>query len=190
MSNDKYEVNSSEVKPLITRAAQIDQELAEISLREREADLRIKKAKLAEIDLLEETRRNAALVQAASLRDFNASQRQEKINCNHMKGGTDGQGRIGTGDANTNFCLHVHRYPMGERIVLCTRCQFDWHPGDQGEYIIRNGRKIKNPTGISYKNALQMAAKSTNKESSSIQFTITKNEPVEFTANKDEYPDE
>jgi hypothetical protein len=199
MSTDKHEVhevkvqevnNSSEVKPLVTRAAEIDAQLAEITLREREADLRIKMAKLAEIELNESTRKNQALIQCTSLKDFNNAQRAEKYACNHCKGGIDGQGKIGTGDATSNFCLHINTYPMGERVILCTRCQFEWHPGDQGEYIIRNGRKVKNPTGISYKHALVMAAKTTNKPSSSIIFTITQNAPVESDGNKEQYPDE
>lgn len=183
------EVMNNEVKPL--KKADIDAQLADISLKEREADLRIKQAKLAEIEQREHRIKAQNATREASLKEFNAVQRQEKMACNHMKGGTDGNAKIGTGDAQNNFSVFINRYPNGERVVHCTRCQMEWHPGDTGEYLVRWGRKIKNPTGISYKHALVMASRSTNKESSAIQFSIVKNEPSEATTPaKEEYPDE
>lgn len=154
----------------------VDEQLQDVVLLEKQADLKIKLAKLREIDGQEEIRKRNAETAESSLKDFNHQQALEKYNCTHLKGGRDGNGRYDTGDDNRNHSVFINRYPSGERVVHCTRCQAEWHPGDTTDYLIRDGRKVSNPTRKSYQEALKMAAQSTNRESSSITFTITKNE--------------
>ena len=187
MSNTKDEVKKDEAKtqPAVN---DVDAQLAAAALEEKKLDLEIKQHNVDNMKREKESRARTNEAKVKGLKDFNASQRSETQRCNHRKGGVDGSGRLGTGDSD-RFSVYIFRYPMGERVVHCSRCQAEWHPGDTHEYLIRAGRKIKNPTGISYANALAMAAKSNNREGSAIQFTVTKGEAA-AAGTAAEYPDE
>src|SRR5712664_1428588 len=98
MSNDKQQRS-------------IDEQLAEANLLEKKADLKIKLAKLKEIDDAEEHVRLTSAMRESSLKDFNAEQEGVKFNCTNMKGGMDGDGKHYSGDDVKNHCVHINRYP-------------------------------------------------------------------------------
>lgn len=164
----------------------IDEQLAEATLLEKKADLKIKLAKLKELDAADAKKEMTAEMREEALEDFNAKQDGEKSSCNHMKGGMDGEGKLGTGDDNKNHCVVLNRDPIGTTYALCTRCQGNWFPGDTREvwaftaanFYAKKRIKFRNPTGKSYEDALRMAAQSNNRQMSSITFEIRKNGQV------------
>jgi len=164
----------------------IDEQLAEVTLEEKRADLKIKRAKLKELEDAEEKQIMTAEEREAALADFNAKQDGEKYNCTHMKGGMDGEGKYSTGDDNKNHCVLINRDPVGTRFVLCSRCQSCWFPGDTREkwvggsaaaYYSKKRVYVRNPNGKSYEDALKMAAQSNNRAMSGITFDIVRNTP-------------
>lgn len=175
------------LEPKAKKVSKADR-LEEISIQEKELDLEIKQANVEKLKADKERKTRINAQRASSLSEFNFQQREEKRRCNHLKGGIDGDGKLGTGDGKPSVFLF--RYPMGERVAHCSRCQAEWHPGDKAEYLVRFGRKVKNPTGMGYEHALVMAAKSNNREGSSIQFTITKLEQVPGQLEGEQFPDE
>lgn len=86
--------------------------------------------------------------------------RQSK--CTHLKGGRN---RIRT--QAKDFAVSSHRFVNNEQVVRCLLCGAKWKSKDTTEYLYRYGKQIPNHTGIGWREALQMAAESSNKPSSS-----------------------
>jgi hypothetical protein len=172
------EMSNNDAAPEVKKqqsAAQVEAALKAVEIEEKQLDLEIKRENVARLRNDRATKENRAKTREATLQEFNKNLANTHRNCKHMKGGTDvAQNLQAGGDNASNYSVHIFKLPTGERIVLCTRCQMEWHAGDPSEYLIRFGRKIPNPTKLSYKHALVMASRSTNKESASVQFNRTK----------------
>lgn len=78
--------------------------------------------------------------------------------CNHKKGGRDYASTQKRGDGD-NYSVIIHSMPLGNTVVLCTRCLFLWEPGTTAKFL-RNG-KTPNPTGISWNDAIRFPTDNT-----------------------------
>jgi len=99
-----------------------------------------------------------------------AEQRQKaaamQAGCNHRKGGKDYASTQKRGDGD-NYAVVKHTFPLGDTAVICTRCLFIWKHGTSAEKMPDGS---PNPTGISYKEAINFPTDNT--PSGSVQFGL------------------
>lgn len=88
-----------------------------------------------------------------SFREAAQKQAQMQAGCNHKKGGRDYAATNKRGDGD-NYSVIPHTMPLGNTIVLCTRCLFMWTPGTSAKFMPDG--KTKNPTGISWAEAIKL----------------------------------
>lgn len=83
-------------------------------------------------------------------------------NCKHLKGGKTRQ-RGQQKDPN----VFAHTFTDGTIMIKCNSCRAKWYKEDTKEFLVRNGQKIENWTGIGWKEAMELCEESSNKPSSS-----------------------
>jgi hypothetical protein len=64
----------------------------------------------------------------AGIRRQNETQAAKKANCWHKKGGK-GVEQLARGN-DSNYAVVKHILPTGELIIVCQRCEGEWHPPD------------------------------------------------------------
>ena len=122
-----------------------------------------REARLAQKELAEEEKKTTLGKQRA----LNAKNRTQRLfikqqRCTHLKGGKV-KARTGVRD----FALFHHMYIDLDRLIGCFICKMRWRPKDTDEYLIRDGRKIRNHTKIGWAKALEMFEQSSNTLTSS-----------------------
>ena len=80
--------------------------------------------------------------------------------CRHLKGGKH---RDNFNDPRIDYIVYTHTYIDGETVIKCRTCNMRWKKEDTKEYLVRNGHKIKNHTGIGWREAYMMTVQSTDK---------------------------
>ena len=124
----------------------------------------------------------------AKQRAFNAKNRNEKSfakqqRCKHLKGG-----KVKSKTGVKDYALFHHTYIDKSQLVGCFICKMRWKPGDTPEYLVRNGRRIRNHTKIGWLEVNQLFSDSSNTPSMS-EIPQTMNE-VEFAGGEDIGPAE
>lgn len=134
--------------------------------------------------LLRQQARDAAKEEAEVLRketrnkqrDINASQHGQKrlikqMNCGHKKGGKNAKAGL------VDFNVYIHTYINKEQVIRCCSCGMKWKAEDTVEFLVRNGRQIKNHTGKGWKEAVAMLSQTSNKPSTSeIPYEVSSSE--------------
>jgi hypothetical protein len=87
-----------------------------------------------------------------------ASDVRRYTNCDHLQGNH----KLGEEPFKVVAHLSHHTYQSGIQRIRCNKCGFRWFPGDTQDHIKRSGKVSKNPTGMSYKDAVKMCMKSKN----------------------------
>ena len=102
--------------------------------------------------------RNAAKDEAyQKLSDYNVEEEHKKQTiCTHLKGGR------GPKNAKVDYALYHHTFPDASTYIRCQICGMKWKKGDTEETIRRFGKDQPNHTGISWRQAVQLLASSTN----------------------------
>ena len=90
-----------------------------------------------------------------------AEKREKQRRCRHLKGGK--LQRPGMSDFNVG----MHTFVDGERVISCYSCGMKWKQKDTKEYLLRDGKRYRNHTGLSFHDAFVMLQGSTNTESKS-----------------------
>jgi len=80
--------------------------------------------------------------------------------CRHLKGGKH---RDNFNDPRIDYIVYTHTYIDGETVIKCRTCNMRWKKDDTKEYLVRNGHKIKNHTGIGWRETYMMTVQSTDK---------------------------
>jgi hypothetical protein len=132
-----------------------------------ELELEKLRAEVMQMRATNEQRREARKDQELAFRDAEQKAANLSRNCNHKKGGRDYASTAKRGDGD-NYSIIPHTMPLGETIILCTRCLFIWKPGTS-EKFMPDGR-TPNPTGIPYQIALRFPTD--NSPSGSVLFGI------------------
>lgn len=111
--------------------------MAEKSTKDRLEEVRLLKEEL-ELEALQEsvaksreTKIRQLAIQAQNAAQFKSDREQEaakQSRCNHRKGGWGIEG-LQNGNAN-DYAVNKMTYADGRTIVMCTRCQKEWKPGD------------------------------------------------------------
>jgi hypothetical protein len=90
--------------------------------------------------------------------------------CKHLKGGKHKL----KADQKIDPNVSIHNFIDGKTVVKCHTCGAKWRPEDTVEFLIRDGKKVKNHTGSGWSDAapgkmsaLQMIQLTTNSISSS-----------------------
>lgn len=96
----------------------------------------------------------------------------KQSNCKHLKGG-----RFRSKGQQADPAVYHHRFTNGDQAIKCTLCHAKWTPQDTKEFLYRNGHKITNWTKKGWEEALQLAEESSNRPSSSEQFSVTEVNP-------------
>jgi hypothetical protein len=89
----------------------------------------------------------------------------EKINiqsmCTHKKG------HKGVKSPKVDYAVYFHTFTDQSSYIRCQICGMKWRKLDTKEHIFRGGEQLVNHTGLSWKDAYQMVAESTNTASAS-----------------------
>lgn len=105
-----------------------------------------------------EMRKRAREDNERGFRDKQAKDATLQAGCNHKKGGRDYASTQKRGDGD-NYSVVPHTMPLGNTIVLCTRCLFMWEPGCTAKFL-KDG-KTRNPTGVSWNDAIRFPTDNT-----------------------------
>jgi|SRR5208283_1196776 len=82
--------------------------------------------------------------------------------CSHLKGGKH---RDNFNDPRIDYIVYTHTYINGEVVIRCRTCGMRWKKEDTKEFLVRNGHKIPNHTGLGWRDAYMMTKASTDKAS-------------------------
>ena len=123
----KFSVNIAELDKKTD--AQIAADLDRLNREERELDLELKREQVATL----KAKRTAQLERARSAQtaiiQYMAQREAQQRACNHLKGGTGAEAFIrGQGDS-PYYAVIKHKKPNGKWMVLCQRCNREWHEG-------------------------------------------------------------
>ena len=66
-----------------------------------------------------------------------------------------------------DYAVYFHTFLDAKSYIRCQICGMKWRKDDTAETLIRYGKPVPNHTGIGWKEAVQMAKKSTNTPSAS-----------------------
>lgn len=73
--------------------------------------------------------------------------------CNHLKGLT---GKGFKAPLIKTYMLGLHIFPDNTVRIKCEKCSMKWYKTDTKEFIIRDGAKLPNPTGMGFNEALAL----------------------------------
>lgn len=103
----------------------------------------------------------------ANAREFTRNLLLTQAQCKHRKGVWP---RLGTdkfpGPVTVDYAVYLHTFSDRKRIIKCQLCKMTWKPDDTKQYLVQNGQKITNHTGIGWQEAFEMVGQSSNKASS------------------------
>lgn len=161
--------------------AEVDAELKRLELQQRaqeveykKYDIELKKEEFKKLqgkrqEVLETTKQKMA-----SLRNFIANREATQARCNHRKGGTGQEAIIHGQGSSAMYCVIKHRLPNATYMVLCQRCNKEWHDA-QGPW---NGYPETKPATKGFKEALNFPTDNTSSVSSTFTFQKTSDIPV------------
>ena len=98
---------------------------------------------------------------------YAAAKMETQKNCRHLKGGKSRQR-----GQQKDPAVYAHTFTDGTTVIKCQLCSAKWTPKDTAEWYTRGTVKVKNWTGIGWREALEMAGESSNRPSSSERFFI------------------
>jgi hypothetical protein len=103
----------------------------------------------------------------ANAREFTRNLLLTQAQCKHRKGIWP---RLGTdkfpGPVTVDHAVYLHTFSDRKRTIKCQLCKMTWKPDDTKQYLVQNGVKITNHTGIGWEDAFAMVNQSSNKASS------------------------
>lgn len=92
------------------------------------------------------------------------TQARKYAKCDHLHGKT-GKGYVAP--KIRSYILGKHIFPDGTVRIKCEKCGMKWYRTDTREYIIRDGQKLPNPTGLSFQDAYNLYKESDRDETHS-----------------------
>lgn len=117
--------------------------------REAEQYLESQKAKVAA-----EVKRQEAYARMEAIWAEEARNKARKwAHCNHLKGLT---GKGFKAPLIKTYMLGLHIFPDNTVRIKCEKCSMKWYKTDTKEFIIRDGAKLPNPTGMGFNEALAL----------------------------------
>lgn len=99
--------------------------------------------------------------------------------CNHLKGLT---GKGFKAPLIKMYMLGIHTFPDKTVRIKCEKCGMKWYKTDTVEFIVRDGAKLPNPTGLGFVEALALYRESDpdgSHRSSAMRFSAEANAPLE-----------
>ena len=117
--------------------------------REAEQYLEAQKAKVAA-----EIKRQEAYARMEAIWAEEARNKARRwARCNHLKGLT---GKGFKAPLIKTYMLGLHIVPDNTVRIKCEKCSMKWYKTDTKEFIIRDGAKLPNPTGMGFNEALAL----------------------------------
>lgn len=117
--------------------------------REAEQYLEAQKAKVAA-----EIKRQEAYARMEAIWAEEARNKARRwARCNHLKGLT---GKGFKAPLIKTYMLGLHIFPDNTVRIKCEKCSMKWYKTDTKEFIIRDGAKLPNPTGMGFNEALAL----------------------------------
>lgn len=117
--------------------------------REAEQYLEAQKAKVA----AEIKRQEAYARMEAIWAEESRNKARRWARCNHLKGLT---GKGFKAPLIKTYMLGLHIFPDNTVRIKCEKCSMKWYKTDTKEFIIRDGAKLPNPTGMGFNEALAL----------------------------------
>lgn len=131
----------------------IDKEMLELMKAREMREAAEYAARIKEADrLAAEQREKYRRMEEAWAEDARRKFRRWK-NCNHLRGLT-GPNYVAP-LIKVSF-LGLHIFPDNTVRIKCEKCGMKWYKTDTAEFIVRDGQKQENPTGLSFHDALQL----------------------------------
>ena len=110
--------------------AEIKQELETLELERKRLELELMRDQVT----ASRARKNAQLENARTrqiaIKQYLAQRDAQQTMCNHRKGG-DGKSFLNGQGSDDHYAVIKHRKPNGTYMVLCQRCQKEWHAADR-----------------------------------------------------------
>jgi hypothetical protein len=119
---------------------QLNDELAALTLEEKQLDLEIKRQRVAEIRAKQQNLLDQTRAKSMATRQFLAQRAAIQAHCNHRKGGQGVPAVIHGEGTSAMYAVAKHMLPNGLWWVLCTRCGKEWHP--ENPFNVENGRIV------------------------------------------------
>jgi hypothetical protein len=162
--NDNFDLDQLNEELSTKSNSEIKAQLDELQRESDALDLEIKRESVAKIRAERANKLAAAQMRKNSTLNFLAQREATQSHCNHRKGGR-GADAIQRGEGQAaEYAVAKHRLPHGKFMVLCLRCNKEWHPG-----IVVNGVVISVETP-GYAEALNFPTDNTASGSSTFTF--------------------
>lgn len=126
-SEEKVVTKKQTVAEMEEELKSLELQAAKLAILEKEANLQDVRERLAERQMIRETKSMRAITNGQTVRQTNAAIKQRQDNCNHHKGGNGLQGLQGRGD-DPQFAVYKHMFCNGDIWVRCLRCGKMWRP--------------------------------------------------------------
>jgi hypothetical protein len=126
---------TEEKKATVNNVAEMDAELkrleletAKLVLLERTANLQDVQERLAEREMIRDTKRQRSITNGQTLRQIAAADLAKERRCNHRKGGNGANGVLGGQGDDSQHAVVDHMFCNGDRWLKCMRCGRTWKP--------------------------------------------------------------
>jgi hypothetical protein len=124
--NEEKKVKQT-VSEMEAELTELELQSAKLAILEKEANLQDVRERLAERQMVRETKFQRAYTNGQTITQNNDAIKQRQDNCNHRKGGNGLQGLQGHGD-DSQYAVYKHMFCNGDIWVRCLRCSKFWRP--------------------------------------------------------------
>jgi hypothetical protein len=146
----------------------VELEQKKLELEYRQADLIVKREEAEHI----KGKRAAALetnrAKMLSLLNFVRNREAQQKRCNHRKGGVDARAFLEGQGTSAMYCVNKHKLPNGGYMVICERCNKEWHPADKWNVV--DGVNVPKPATPGWEEAINFPTDNTPSTSGTFTF--------------------
>lgn len=128
MTEEKAVVTKSNVAEMETELKRLELETARLVLLERQANLQDVQERLAEREMVRDTKRQRSFTNGQTLKQMAAADKAYQARCNHRKGGNGVSGIVGGQGDDSQYAIVAHSNCNGDMWIRCLRCAKTWKP--------------------------------------------------------------
>ena len=127
------------VDEMAAELKRLELETARLVLLERTANLQDVQERLAEREMIRDTKRQRSYTNGQTLKALAAADAANQRRCNHRKGGNGAAGIIGGQGDDGQYAVIDHTVLNGDRWIRCLRCAKLWKPVLEHWFETREG---------------------------------------------------
>lgn len=127
------------VSELDMELKQLELQTAKLILLERTANLQDVQERLAEREMVRDTKRQRSYTNGQTLKQMAQADKAYQLRCNHRKGGNGVTGVIGGQGDDSQYAIIQHTNCNGDAWIRCLRCAKTWKPVLPSWYETKEG---------------------------------------------------